>query len=183
MTKKSGIPLAERRAASYRRNRDAHLAYAAAYRAANADLIKAKTAGKHSEYSARYRQRNPEKCRAKGQAWKDANRDRRAETKAIWQRQNAERHRIHQHNRRARERNAGGNLSHDLAQRLYAAQQGRCACCKRKLGDAYDMDHIVPLARGGTNTDENIQLLTSRCNRQKGAKHPVEFMQSRGLLL
>jgi 5-methylcytosine-specific restriction endonuclease McrA len=45
------------------------------------------------------------------------------------------------------------------------------------------MDHIVPLISGGTNTDDNIQLMRSRCNQQKSAKHPIDFMQSRGFLL
>lgn len=45
------------------------------------------------------------------------------------------------------------------------------------------MDHIVPLALGGSNTDGNIQLLRATCNQQKHAKHPVVFMQERGFLL
>lgn len=45
------------------------------------------------------------------------------------------------------------------------------------------MDHIMPLALGGTNTDDNIQLLCPTCNRSKHAKHPVDFMQQRGFLL
>lgn len=45
------------------------------------------------------------------------------------------------------------------------------------------MDHILPLALGGTNVDENIQLLRKRCNLQKCAMHPVDFMQSKGRLL
>jgi 5-methylcytosine-specific restriction endonuclease McrA len=51
------------------------------------------------------------------------------------------------------------------------------------LGDNYHIDHIMPLALGGSNTDDNIQLLRQRCNNQKCAKHPVDFMQSRGFLL
>jgi 5-methylcytosine-specific restriction endonuclease McrA len=51
------------------------------------------------------------------------------------------------------------------------------------LGDNYHLDHIVPLAIGGTNTDDNIQLLRQKCNQQKSAKHPIDFMQSRGFLL
>lgn len=36
---------------------------------------------------------------------------------------------------------------------------------------------------GGTNTDDNIQLLNAKCNVSKGAKHPIEFMQKQGFLL
>lgn len=171
------------RARSYARNREKNLAYAAAYRAAHADEIKEKNAGKHAIYSARYRDKNYEKCLQMTQAWKDANPERRAATKAAWQRANPLKHRAHQHNRRARKKEVGGTLSPDLAQRLYMRQRGKCACCGKRLGDQYEMDHIIPLALGGPNTDDNIQLLRIRCNRQKGAKHPVEFMQSRGRLI
>jgi len=36
---------------------------------------------------------------------------------------------------------------------------------------------------GGSNTDDNMQLLRKLCNLQKHAKHPVDFMQERGFLL
>lgn len=125
-------------------------------------------ASKNSVYSARYRERNPEKCRELTQAWKDANPQRRAETKAAWQKENAVRHRAHQHNRRAL--TSGGKLSPTLALALSEKQGGRCACCGSPLGNDYHMDHIIPLARGGANVDENIQLLTARCNLRKGAR-------------
>jgi len=51
------------------------------------------------------------------------------------------------------------------------------------LGDDFHMDHIMPIALGGSNTDDNMQLLRKECNLQKQAKHPIDFMQSRGLLL
>ena len=34
------------------------------------------------------------------------------------------------------------------------------------------VDHIMPLARGGPNTLDNLQLLCARCNLAKGAKVP-----------
>lgn len=74
-------------------------------------------------------------------------------------------------------------MSSGLAIRLYKLQRGKCACCGLPLGDDYHLDHIMPLALGGTNTDDNIQLLRAKCNMQKSAKHPVDFMQQRGFLL
>lgn len=101
-----------------------------------------------------------------------------------WRNRNPEKRRIVAHNRRARVRDAEGMLSHGLAERLIKLQRGKCACgCKQPLGDDYHLDHIMPLALEGTNTDDNIQLLRQRCNNQKHAKHPIDFMQQRGYLL
>ena len=96
--------------------------------------------------------------------------------------ENKSKHRVHQQNRRAR--SSGGKLSRGLAEKLFSLQRGRCACgCKKPLGNDYHLDHIMPLALGGPNTDNNIQLLSAICNRKKSAKHPIEFMQKRGFLL
>jgi len=46
-----------------------------------------------------------------------------------------------------------------------------------------EVDHIYPIALGGTNEGSNLQLLCRFCNRSKGAKHPVDYMQKRGFLL
>jgi hypothetical protein len=86
----------------------------------------------------------------------------------------------YQQNRRARTR---GRLSNDIAERLFKLQDGKCACCRKPLGDDYHLDHIQPLALGGKNEDGNIQLLHATCNLKKGAKHPVDFMQELGFLL
>ena len=75
-------------------------------------------------------------------------------------------------------------MSVGLAERLIGYQRGKCACgCKQQLGNDYHMDHIMPLALGGTNTDDNIQLLRPTCNLSKHDKHPVDFMKQRGYLL
>jgi 5-methylcytosine-specific restriction endonuclease McrA len=87
-------------------------------------------------------------------------------------------------NRRARKNASAGKLSFNLAEKLFKLQHGKCACgCKKHLGKDYHLDHIMPLALGGANTDNNIQLLRKQCNWQKHAKHPIDFMQSRGFLL
>jgi 5-methylcytosine-specific restriction endonuclease McrA len=181
---KNAAAIKETKKRCYIKHREANLVYAAQYRAEHGDEIRAKLrGGKNTEYARRYRERHYEECRARTQAWKDANVDRRRLTQAAYLQSHLAQHRTRQHNRRCRKKNVGGTLSPDLAKRLYALQRGKCPCCGKPLGDSYDMDHIVPIALGGPNTDDNIQLLRSRCNRQKGAKHPVEFMQSRGMLL
>lgn len=96
---------------------------------------------------------------------------------------NLDKFRIKQQNRRARKLQTGGKLSHGLRAKLFKLQRGLCPCCKQPLGDNHHLDHIMPLALGGANTDDNMQLLRATCNHQKCAKHPVDFMQARGFLL
>ena len=45
------------------------------------------------------------------------------------------------------------------------------------------MDHVIPLAKGGASTLENLQLTCPSCNMSKGMKLPHEFAMELGLLL
>lgn len=79
-------------------------------------------------------------------------------------------------------RRAPGRFTKADIDRLFLFQRGKCAICRCGL-DAYDIDHIMPIALGGTNDPENLQLLCKPCNNHKGAAHPVDYMQQRGFLL
>jgi hypothetical protein len=41
----------------------------------------------------------------------------------------------------------------------------------------------MPLALGGRNDDNNVQLLTPLCNLSKGAKDPIDYMRIKGKLI
>lgn len=56
------------------------------------------------------------------------------------------------------------------------SQKDRCWWCSKKLKGKYEIDHVIPLAKGGTNNARNIVLSCPKCNRSKGAKLPQEFM-------
>jgi 5-methylcytosine-specific restriction endonuclease McrA len=47
---------------------------------------------------------------------------------------------------------------------------GLCQCgCGEPLGTAFHLDHIHPLARGGSHTMDNLQITHPICNIRKGA--------------
>lgn len=52
--------------------------------------------------------------------------------------------------------------------KLLEKYEYRCVICS----DYKDLqiDHIIPLARGGTNDEENLQVLCATCNKSKGTK-------------
>lgn len=120
------------------------------------------------EVNAKWVKENPEKVRAMKERWAE---------------KNPEVRRVITHNYRARKRENGGKLSIDIAKTLLSLQKGKCACCAANLGSKYHLDHKMPLFLGGPNVDENMQLLCVACNCSKGAKHPVDFMQSKGFLV
>ena len=62
-----------------------------------------------------------------------------------------------------------------LRAELMGDQHGRCGICGELMMDAIeplDIDHIIPVSRGGTSHRENLQLVHCRCNRQKGNSLP-----------
>ena len=157
-------------------NKERHIAGSNAWNSANPE--------QHKKHIAKWRQANRERERVTASRWRIANLERLKVERSIWWKANRDLARIYKNNRRSRIMASGGVLSRGLASKLFLLQKGKCACgCKQPLGDDFHLDHRMPLALGGTNTDDNMQLLTATCNLQKGAKHPVEFMQQRGLLL
>ena len=85
--------------------------------------------------------------------------------------------------RRARERNIAGSFTRRDLERLFKLQCGKCAYCRVKLGRKHHVDHIVPVAKGGTNDPSNLQLLCIPCNRKKAARDPLDFARLLGLLV
>jgi len=66
---------------------------------------------------------------------------------------------------------------------ILKAQRHRCAYCKKSIKKNYVMDHIIPLARSGTNDRKNMQATCAPCNLRKHARDPLDFARSLGMLL
>lgn len=107
----------------------------------------------------------------------------------IWRnesRKNPDKTRTKNRNRHARKMAAPGKHTSADIIAILKAQNYRCGYCRKKLrkeGRSTHIDHIIPLARGGSNDRKNLQALCRTCNTQKNDKDPIEFAQTIGLLL
>jgi 5-methylcytosine-specific restriction protein A len=55
---------------------------------------------------------------------------------------------------------------------IFEACNGVCSYCQGTVlyTEPWDVDHIVPVARGGTNDRANLTLACATCNRKKHIK-------------
>lgn len=142
-----------------------------------------KNPDKRKQINDRWIQNNPDRPRQLAKEWGDKNREQKRNNYSRWARDNIKYLRIKSLNRRLiiKER---GKLSTDIVIKLLKLQKGKCACCHSDITKStFHVDHIMPIALGGSNTDNNVQILCASCNYSKHAKHPVDFMQQRGFLL
>ena len=95
-----------------------------------------------------------------------ANREKIKAASRAWARNNRA-----QRNRLQNMRRAGGVISRD--QWLELVSVGKCAFCGSSSN--LQVDHIIPIARGGTSVPENLQVLCAQCNQSKGAREKPMF--------
>lgn len=84
-------------------------------------------------------------------------------------------------NYRAKKRGAAGRVSGQELQELRSRQGGSCAYCGRPLyaSGTPQVDHVIPLSRSELSPRGDIGNLVwscGRCNRDKSAKTPEEWM-------
>lgn len=122
----------------------------------------------------------------KAKAYREANRERRAQQSSAWREKNMERLRAYRaahiedyraamRRYKARKRAATGSHTGDDIRAQYARQRGRCYYCGKRVRDKYDVDHVIPLALGGSDGPENLVVACVSCNRKKQARHPQDF--------
>lgn len=70
--------------------------------------------------------------------------------------------------RRKQERN---RITPSVRYQVITRDGGRCCVCGRSVKDGItlEVDHIIPISRGGNSDADNLQTLCRDCNRGKGA--------------
>lgn len=78
-------------------------------------------------------------------------------------------------NRKARYRNADGFHSFEDVMGILVSQERKCNSCFSCVDSGYHVDHVMPLALGGSNWPSNLQILCPACNMKKGSMHPDDW--------
>ena len=109
---------------------------------------------------------NPEKWRARRKAYYAIpdNRKKRAESHAVWMKANRDKCRATVARQKAARMAA---TPPDTIQKLVDGVYAIAARVSKCLGIPHDVDHIVPLALGGSHCHRNLQVLPARWNRRK----------------
>lgn len=66
---------------------------------------------------------------------------------------------------------------------VFERDKGICGICGEavEMSSTWEVDHIVPLVKGGTHCYANVQLAHRRCNRSKGTKCDESLQVQRGV--
>lgn len=140
-----------------------------------------------SAWHREHYQRNKAQILERSAQWYAANRERMIEVRRSYYQANKEA--LDEAQRRWRERNPGyfaefmrkrraaiaGNTVETVD--LDALWTGACGICGEEIDDrpwpdplCRSLDHIVPVARGGSHSQENLQWTHLVCNQRKGAR-------------
>lgn len=156
-----------------------------AWRIANAATLKAKNKAYQeanreriaATKAARYLATRVERL-AYVKAWMQANRDRVKAYHQEYEKQNREKVRqwTATTGARRRARKAGNGGSHTADERLakFAALGNACYYCG--AGGKMQVDHDVPIAKGGSDNIENILPACATCNQRKHKSTSAEFL-------
>ena len=161
------------------------------YRQENSEKIK--------DYDKQYRKDNPEKIRESIKQWHEDNPEYRKEyyqdnkehileqqkqrrkdnpeyfkdKDRRYRQENPDKVKAKRHNRRARELNAPGHCTPEQLEARMAYCGYKCIYCGSD--EDIQVDHIIPLARGGSQWPANQAPACGTCNRQKGTMSFLEF--------
>ena len=121
-----------------------------------------------TEYKKQYRAANREKIAERDRAYWKSERGKEISRAAV-------------HKRRAHRLSNGGVFSsadiETIRKRQTNPKTGKLICwwCDKPIDGSFEIDHRIPLSRGGTNDAGNLCLTHRSCNRQKNNKLPSEY--------
>lgn len=106
--------------------------------------------------------------------WYAGHREQQAERNLRWQRANPDK--VLAQRRRHRARKKGAAIDPIDYAVIYELYDNACIYCgaTRRL----EIDHVVPLAGGGSHREDNLVVACKRCNSSKGARLLMKWLET-----
>ena len=150
----------------YLRNREKFLAYKKAWRLKNSDRQKEL---QKLWYLKNRHTRNKESLKKASKKWREANRAKTREMLNVWAKKNPNRMREKATRRMMAKRGAwtpqSRFVTRDWFRELCERQNNHCSYCDQI--EKLQMDHVIPISRGGKHERGNILPVCLRCNASK----------------
>jgi hypothetical protein len=133
------------------------------------------------EYCQQWRENNREKSRESSRRWSERNQERILASRRLYYKLHPEKLKAKHGRRRARKQGAEGTHSSTDIQLQIKSQTGkdgilRCWWCAEAIEKVYEVDHRIPLSKGGSNDARNLCITHRSCNRRKQDKLPHEWI-------
>ena len=113
-------------------------------------------------------------CRACRKQYRKANREKIAEQKKQYYQNNREVFRLQDQRRRARKANAAGHCTREQLRARFEYYGNRCVYCGSE--ENLQVEHLIPISKGGSNWPANLAPACESCNKSKHARKTfVEF--------
>lgn len=114
--------------------------------------------------------------------WNKSHSEKHVESNRKWRENNPEKYlalaRKHDMIKKDRVINAGEIPTTEQIRNLIIQSRKHCFWCDKIVKDKdLNIDHLYPLAKGGTNNIDNLVVSCGLCNRKKHAKHPEQFLE------
>lgn len=152
--------------------------YRRGWRAKNPEKVRAdyiKHKERESERHKKYYKDHREELLAKNQKWHKNNRDKANARGRRWYKDNRVKRIERTARRRAWKYNAAIEPLADFVAQLI--QEGNMCTYCGSTNKPLESDHIVPLSRGGSHTEDNLVAACRSCNSSKHARALEEWLQ------
>lgn len=141
---------------------------------------------RHPERRKATRRKNYEENKEKylqiSTEWNREHSDKHVESNRKWRENNPEKYAAlsHKHSiiKKDRKIKAGEIPTTEEIRELIISSKKKCFWCGKTVKDKeLNIDHLYPLAKGGTNHISNLVVSCGLCNRRKHAKDPERFLE------
>jgi len=146
------------------------------------ECVKAQTGAQvKSGYFKKHYQANRSRLVVKQRKYRAGNSAAVMAASKAWQARNPELTKQYKRKNKHMRRAAIGVFEQPDIDGLLRIQRSQCVGCDASLADEFHVDHIIPLAKGGSNWCGNLQLLCAGCNRKKSSLLPIEWRRRHAL--